>query len=396
LNKVRTGVTAVTLIAFFGCASVLGIDGDSYVVGGDAGADGAVPTEGFDATWDAGNPALPFASPDGTSDSRPCDDATADPLCEPCARLCEGGACEAGSCELLASGQANPRSVSVDDGGIFWLTSTAVMTCPLSGCPADGGVPLVSNLNEPAFLALDDTFVYWSTPGDLTVSRCSRRGCPDGGSTIAGGVAAGMLARFESSLLFTWTAADGGQLSGLRLCPVDDCEAGAEDLIYFLSAQPAGLVAANPALSPPIYTTATGNEDCVNWCVDTTPAGCGAEDWLTCPLGANETVTGLAVDDGGVYVRSQYGMEVCPLTGPCRQGPFLAISYGGTSPLVAQGGRLYFGAVGEAVRSCAPSACATAPPVANVTIGDPSGLAVDEHFVYVTDRARGLVWRLAH
>jgi hypothetical protein len=52
----------------------------------------------------------------------------------------------------------------VDDSGVFWLTESALMMCPLTGCTA-GPKTLASGLSGAKFLRSQGNFVYWLIPG---------------------------------------------------------------------------------------------------------------------------------------------------------------------------------------------------------------------------------------
>jgi hypothetical protein len=101
-----------------------------------------------------------------TSCGSQCLDTTKNPQsCGRCGHDCQGGACLGGACQpvTLAAVNGTPEDLVVRPSGVYWVNDGepgSLLTVPL-----DGGA--VSALAPPydgggAFVAIDDTSVYWS------------------------------------------------------------------------------------------------------------------------------------------------------------------------------------------------------------------------------------------
>jgi hypothetical protein len=64
----------------------------------------------------------------------------------------------------LATGQASPTFVAVDDSGVYWANGSGgtIMQCPLSGCKAPN---LLASTVAPFAIALDPVSVYFTNSG---------------------------------------------------------------------------------------------------------------------------------------------------------------------------------------------------------------------------------------
>jgi hypothetical protein len=80
--------------------------------------------------------------------------------------------------ELVFS--ANAESIVADSTGVYWTDQahSAIGTCPPGGCGDAGGLERFIGSSEvnPTFLAVDDTFVYWTD--STTVRRALKTGSP--------------------------------------------------------------------------------------------------------------------------------------------------------------------------------------------------------------------------
>lgn len=97
--------------------------------------------------------------------------------CGACDRSCEGGVCVNGSCvqedagaarSPLASGQATPGSVTVDDANVYWTTNVPngqVWVCPLTGCASPR--VLAPSEDRPSALVQAGEYLAWLSGGSL-------------------------------------------------------------------------------------------------------------------------------------------------------------------------------------------------------------------------------------
>jgi stigma-specific protein Stig1 len=104
-----------------------------------------------------------------------CSDLLTDPLnCGSCEHSCQGTACSGGMCApvVLASGQARPSTVVVDNGLVYWTNRGTEAADYLDGSimvvPADGSaaaIALASALPRPVGIAVDGGYLYWVNRG---------------------------------------------------------------------------------------------------------------------------------------------------------------------------------------------------------------------------------------
>ncbi len=96
-------------------------------------------------------------------------------------RTCPQGGCDGGPTTLLYPDQ-NLTSLQIDTSRFYFVdfslanNSFHPRSCPLAGCPADGGLLLSTTASEGSELAVDGTNVYWFTYGNVLVS-CPMTGC---------------------------------------------------------------------------------------------------------------------------------------------------------------------------------------------------------------------------
>ena len=130
-----------------------------------------------------------------TTDTDPTNCGSCGQTC-PTGSVCSAGSCVAGGVVILASNQANPTSLAVANGSVYWLNAGTLGAngFSLSGLavmsvPVDGGAPvtLAQSYGLYRTLAVDQDAVYWSglawdagTGAPWAVLRTPL----DGGSTV--------------------------------------------------------------------------------------------------------------------------------------------------------------------------------------------------------------------
>jgi hypothetical protein len=401
----RARIAAVAAVAVLAsCATILGVDGDPYVTD-TSGLDASQPAA-FDATTDTsdrpidGAPLLEAALPPEGGALDACGAPDDPDNCGTCGHRCATGGCEAGLCTavLLASGQAGATSVAVDDGGVFWTTSSGVVMCPLAGCSDAGPVVAVPNLNNPTFVTLDDTYLYWASPTGGTIGRCDRAtSCADAGVIRAGGTP-WMVLPWQGVLVWTYDG-DGG--SAVASCGGDCVDAAVLTPPPFGGGTtPVPELLAITGADPFVYYTQTFYNQAL------APAGVGVSfsdglsriDFSNSGQAASlsdASVSGLAVDDAAVYFGGTTGVFSCPINTYCGHSPNQLTDFAPSSPLVVKDGVLYFAGASNTVRRCAAAGCGGPASLSPQVMTTPTGLAVYGAFVYVVDQAHGAVWKLS-
>ena len=418
-HRVLPIVAALAAVA--GCRQLLGLDGDPYVTAPDAGwsvtQNDASPPPTPGNTMDA---APGSQQPDADALAPACDTETDSNNCGQCGHVCTIGTCMGGFCtpQPIALGQTGISDIVADDGGVYWLTDTALMTCPLSGCQ-NNPTALTSGLQGPGGLALDDTSVYWgciswssfSGPslGGM-IAQCPRPDCSGGGSVLVNGATVsggGALAAAQGWL--AWLSDVGGGPGangglGLFACQVDGAGGVCTPNTLQTQAPDIAELALNPSATPPLYFNSGETGNGAGWCGSLSSCqSTGSAGYYPAD------VNGLAMDDTAVYIASDQ-IYSCPLGtncfGPTGEGNVPAatvVSSIGGSMILVSGGMLFWvgGSQGgtfasETVYTCSPSDCAS--PLALLapgTLGEAGGLAVTDCFVFVTDFENGTVLQVS-
>lgn len=276
---------------------------------------------GVDAAPDAGCAAA--GSPCETSASC-CDSACIE-------QLCGGPPCRPGdSPVILASGQAGPYSVALDQVAVYFtnlVNAGSVMAVPKAG---GGTMPIAVDQDSPSDVAADATAVFW-TSGQGLVGRAAK----DGTGQVA-------LASGQSGP------------SGIAL----DAER-----VYWLSYFEPGKLSAIPKAGGTPVVLATG--------------GTG--------------FSRLAVDDSSVTWLDFYGSTVLRVSKAGGAVTTIAHLEGLVSDLALDGASVYVTAGMAVLRIDGPG---SPPQVLATTSGNGARLAVDGDSVYFTDPSAGLVRRV--
>jgi hypothetical protein len=70
---------------------------------------------------------------------------------------------------FLAAMIGDPLGMAVDASGVYWMTTSGIYTCPLTGCPAAGPTVVTSSISGGSKeLRVQDSSVYWLVPGSGT------------------------------------------------------------------------------------------------------------------------------------------------------------------------------------------------------------------------------------
>lgn len=96
--------------------------------------------------------------------------------CGACGHDCYGASCSAGMCatQPIAEHIAEPRALAVDDTYVYWTSAAGTVL----RAPKDGGAveTIASDQDEPEALAIDGKHVFWLNAGDGSVMRGKKDG----------------------------------------------------------------------------------------------------------------------------------------------------------------------------------------------------------------------------
>jgi len=287
----------------------------------------------------------------------PCDgecvDLTKDPLnCGACVHGCLGAPCSGGLCEpvVLASGQADPGALVLDDSYVYFTNVSAgdagaagsVARVPKLGGPTS---TLAAAQIAPSSLALDANYLYWSSraAGTGALFKCPLAGCT---TATAVPIATGL------------DAPDGVVLDATN--------------VYFTTAVAAAPTgdAGDAGAGPVTGTVSVVGKD-----------GKNKRDVIA----GQSAPSGLAVDDAHVFFSTRVaagGIVRCPLTGPCSNPLTLAPPQGLPAQIVLDGTTAFWANNGGSLGRVDKTGDGYREIVAG---GAPTRLAIDATTVYWTD-----------
>jgi hypothetical protein len=164
---------------------------------------------------DAGDAALETAPPPACLDTK--SDAT---NCGACGHDCQGQPCADGLCVpgIIAQSQDEPRTLAVDDDGIYWGSGGAagVSACRPKTC-SDGTAKIADETVPVVALATSKFYLFWSIRTEI---HRLAKDAPDVVRVDNGAATAVVaLAADETSFYFTNTGVTGG----VGRCPVAGC-----------------------------------------------------------------------------------------------------------------------------------------------------------------------------
>lgn len=334
------------------------------------------------APFDPGDAALDAAGLDteaGTAASSCFDTSSDSKNCGACGRDCLGQPCVEALCvpAVLASAQDEPRTLAVDDDGLYWGSGTTagVYACRPKACPdgptliADEGVPVVA-------LTTSKFYLFWSTRSEI------HRLAKDGTAVVRvdNGAAAGAvvaLAADETSFYFTTTDV----LGGVGRCPSAGCPMGNADYLAYDFERPSGL-----ALGPTGFAFFAGAQDrSVVYC---SPA-CGDPPSKLAKIlaaGLSEPDT-IALDEHAAYFTQGLDSAVAGVARASLSAPFVATTLAvidTPGPLATDATSVYFvGKADGSIRKVSKGG----GPVVILAKGQsaPRAIAVDGARVYFTN-----------
>jgi hypothetical protein len=335
---------------------------------------------------------------DAASESPACAaDLSSDPKnCGSCGHDCRGSACAQGTCavEIVASEQAAPFGIALDEGNVYFTnktTSGTVVSCQKSGCGATP-VVLADNQNDPYGIAVDAAVVYWTSPGDSAIRGVVKAG---GAPTTlrSGGTPTALLQR--GGMLYWVDPTGGGGGGSVESCAATGCAPGFS-LIF--QTEIFGLA----VLEPNVYWTAGTTASYVATCPPC--PGYNQPPFVVANGLAYQFAQGLAVDDTNLYIaaRADNGVILTiPRTASSDGGAVapttLASDLVNPFAVVADENYVFFttrgtptGSDGTVMRVDKTGANLT--PLAKQQ-AFPAWLAVDADYVYWTNTAGGTVAR---
>jgi len=100
--------------------------------------------------------------------------------------------CATGGCATptqIGSSAGGPWDLAVDGSYVYWTTAEGgqVLRCPLTGCGSNAPLVIADNQAFPGGIAVDVSGVYWLNQTSGAVLRCDTTGCANGPQVLATG-----------------------------------------------------------------------------------------------------------------------------------------------------------------------------------------------------------------
>ena len=316
---------------------------------------------------------------DATTEAASCFDTTSDSKnCGACGHDCLGQPCVEALCvpAVIASAQDEPRTLAVDEDGIYWASgrTAGVYACRPKACPggptmiADEGVPVVA-------LVTSKFYLFWSIRTEIHRLAKNSTDVVRVDNGAAGAVDA--LAADETSFYFTNTDV----LGGVARCASAGCPMGNAEYLAYDFERPSGL-----ALGPTGFAFFAGaQERSVVYC---SPA-CGdppAKLAKILAAGLIEPDT-IALDERAAYFTQGLNSAVAGVSRASLSAPFVATALAPIDtpgPLATDATSVYFvGKSDGSIRKVPKSG----GPVVVLARGQPAprAIAVDDARVYFTN-----------
>lgn len=316
--------------------------------------------------------------------------------------------------EILASGQAFPTILAMDQASLYWFNLGSnpqldfeldrspwiegqVMTCAKSGCanaPTILASDRISRFGSIDAFLTDGTNIYWNDDTKTALRdtndkpcffACSVAGCSNNPTTLLKGSVDAM--GLGSGQLF-WTT---GSTPVLNACRLPECSQPFE----FASSQAPNATA---------FGTVTADDQDVYWVADGTILTCptgGCGEGPTMVKSAEERYPlHLAIRDDTLCFNRPAPLSntgeilCCPRTG-CADSPTVvaqALSW----DLDTDGSYVYWtesGPIAGLVRKCPVTGCNGSPVTIAYGLASPVDLVVDEQNVYWIEMGAGKIWK---
>jgi hypothetical protein len=213
--------------------------------------------------------------------------------CGACGHDCLGGDCNAGQCQPFAmvTGQYNPIYLAVNATNLYWATGGNLVTTLITGSSVD---TLYSGTAIEG-IAVDATYVYWSTYTEGTIMRMPLRGGT--AETLVTTTMRPMGVAVDSTRLY-FTTFDGN----VMVMPIGG------GTPKTLIAGPPGGFATGIAVNPTTVFWGTFTQ-----LLEAPISGSGSQTVLD---DQQHNVFGMAVDASDVYFTNQYGGTLSKISLP--------------------------------------------------------------------------------